>query len=145
MRRRRGIALIDALVGGIMLSVGLAGLTSVVGRSLKMQTTAEKRITASWLADEILNMVLAEGPRQYTRAYDLEGDFDEPFEQFSFEITIEDPPLGVPANVTATVYWATGEVVLEGLIAERQGDEPNEPREPEEFVDRDARYYDDEE
>ncbi len=39
--RRRGVALLDALVGGAMLGVGLAVVLSVTSRSLSTQTDGE--------------------------------------------------------------------------------------------------------
>ena len=50
-----------------------------------MQSSGEKQLTASWLADELLSMVLVEGPDNYPKRNDTSGRFTAPFEGFSFE------------------------------------------------------------
>ena len=57
-KRRKGIALIDVIIGSVMLAVGLAVVISMSSRSLLRQSNAERQITASWLADELLTMAL---------------------------------------------------------------------------------------
>lgn len=145
-RSRRGIALLDAIVGGVMLGIGLTVVLTVASRSLADQADAEKRITASWLADELLSMVLVEGPAAYPQLYDMSGFFDDPFGEFSYEIDIDDRGIGEPYYITAFVRWevsrGTHEVRVETLIAQRQG-EPIQPREPLEPVDRESRYFED--
>ncbi len=61
-RTRKGFALVDVIVGGAMLGIGLGAIISVTARSLTQQSDGERRLVASWLADELLNMVLLEGP-----------------------------------------------------------------------------------
>lgn len=143
-RQRRGIALVDVLIGGVLLSIGLGVIISLSTRALRTQTDSEKLLTASWLADEFLNMVLIEGPVNYPKLYDSHGQCQPPFEVFEYDVMIEDQGLGVPLRVTATVYWegAAGlrHVQVQTLISDR-GTEPNELRAPYEPVDRVNRWY----
>jgi hypothetical protein len=144
--RRRGIALADAIIGGVMLGIGLSVVLSVASRSLAMQTDGEKRLTAAWLADELLTMVLVEGPDQYPLLYDTSGGFAPPFEDFTYEVDIDTPDRGMPYRVAAIVRWgarSNDAIVVDTLIALRLG-EAEQLREPNEPVDRDARYYEDE-
>ncbi len=143
---RRGVALLDALVGGAMLGVGLAVVLSVTSRSLSTQADGEKRLAAAWLADELLTMVLVEGPDTYPMLYDTSGSFGSPFEAFTYDVGIESLGRGAPYRVSAVVRWADRErdaIRVETLIALRNG-EPEQPREPFEPVDRLERYYGDE-
>ena len=145
-RRRRGIALADAIIGGVMLGIGLAVLLTVTARSMARQTEGEKRLTAAWLADELLTMVLVEGPDEYPLLYDTAGRFYPPFEDFRYEVEIEDLGRNVPYRVAATVRWSERQrdaVFVETLISLRD-EEEKEEREPYEPVDRDERYYGDE-
>ena len=144
--RRRGMALADAIIGGVMLGIGLSVILSVACRSLATHTDGEKRLVAAWLADELLTMVLVEGPDNYPMLYDTSGSFAPPFEEFSFEVDIDTPDRGMPYRVTALVQWgrrARDAVLVDTLIARRLGD-PEQLREPYEPVDREARYYEDE-
>lgn len=144
-RARRGFALIDAIVGGVMLGAGLAVVLSLLTRSLGNQTTGEKRLVAAWLCDELLSSVLIDGPREFSRTNDSRGRFDPPFEEFGFEIQLEDLGRGNPWRAVAIVRWGDrerDEVRVETLVAPRLGD-PEQPREPEERVDREERYFGD--
>ncbi|MCP3905956.1 MAG: hypothetical protein GY715_20210 [Planctomycetes bacterium] len=144
--QRRGVALIDVLIGGILLGVGLSVILSLTGRSLSRQTDGEKRLTASWLADELLTMVLVDGPDRFPRINDSNGRFDEPFSEYSFEVDIDNLGRGAPYRVNAWVRWSDREndvVRVETLIAQRLGD-VEQPREPYERVNREERYFPDE-
>ncbi len=145
---RRGIALIDAILGGVMLGIGLAVILSLTGRSVAMQIQGQQQLTASWLLDELLTMVLVEGPVTYPQLYATHGRFDEPFENFEFDLDLEDIGLDKPMRVTATVRWPQGrdvkQVQAQTYIAQRLGD-PLQPRAPLEPLDRLGRYYDDDE
>jgi hypothetical protein len=143
---RRGLALADAIIGGIILSLGLSVVLTIASRSMAMHTDGEKRLVASWLADELLTMVLVEGPDNYAMLYDTSGTFAPPFEEFFFQVDIETPDRGMPYRVRATVAWGRRDrdaVAVDTLIARRLGD-PEQLREPYEPVDREARYYEEE-
>jgi hypothetical protein len=140
------MALADAIIGGVILGLGMSVVVTVACRSLAMHTDGEKRLVASWLADELLAMVLVEGPDNYAMVYDTSGTFAPPFEDFSFQVDIETPDRGMPYRVRAVVEWgrrARDAVAVDTLIARRLG-EPEQLREPYEPVDREARYYEDE-
>jgi hypothetical protein len=147
-RRRRGMALAEALLGGMLLAAGMTVVASLATRALRAQINGEKRMTAAWLADDLLNLVLAEGPTEYERSFDTRGTFEPPFEEFGYELVMEDLGRGVPWRVTAIVEWGDRDrerVAVETLIAIRLGEQDEEPpREPYEEVDRDARWFGDE-
>jgi hypothetical protein len=145
--RRRGIALMDVIVGGVMLGIGLAVVLSVTTRSLARQTEGEKRLTAGWLADELLTLVLVERPDRFPMLYDTASTFEPPFEEFAYLVEIEDLGRGLPYRVAAVVSWSDRQrdlVRVETLLARRLGEQEEEIREPLEPVDREARYYEDE-
>lgn len=143
--RRRGMALAEALLGGMLLAAGMTVVASLATRALRAQINGEKRMTAAWLADDLLNMVVAEGPAEYERSFDTRGTFEAPFEEFGYELVMEDLGRGVPWRVTAVVRWGDRDretVAVETLVAVRLGEEDEEPpREPYEEVDRDARWF----
>ena len=143
MVRRKGLALIDVIVGSAMLSIGLGVVISMSSRSLIQQADAERQITASWLADELLTMALVVGPDEYEKSYPDSGQFEAPFSKFTYEITFEDHSQYQPVEVMATVYWDVSgsehSLVLETLIARRHGEDVD--RTPADPVDRDARYW----
>lgn len=143
MSPRRGIALMDVIIGAVMLAVGLAVVISMSSRSLARQSDAERMVTASWLADELLAMVVVDGPTLYPKLNPTHGRFDPPFEQFSFQVDLEDDGEYLPVRASAMVTWqagaATHQVLIETLIAKRHGD--SVPRAPADPVDREARYW----
>ena len=143
MHTRRGFVLMDVIIGAAILAVGLAVVISMSSRSLARQADAEKQITASWLADEMLTMVLVEGPDVYEKVHPPRGNCEPPFEQFSYEIELESDGEYLPVRVIATISWdAIGgkhHSIIETLVARRFG-EPV-PRIPAEIVDREGRYW----
>jgi len=146
---RRGIALMDVLVAGIMLAIGLAVVISLVTRSLRLQTDSEKQLTASWLADELLAMVVVEGPENFNKVQDSNGRYEFPFEEFEFDVQIDEQGDSLPYSVTATVSWPSGRgyknVQAHTFIDDRRSEPEQEQRIPLEPVDRDARWYPEEE
>jgi len=147
-RHRRGFALVDAILGGVLLSIGLAAVISLASRALKTQTDGEKQVTASWLCDELLSLVVVDGPVNYPRLHDTNGQFEYPFQEFSYDLDIANQGNDYPYIVTATVSWEGGKgaarrVQVQTLVADRK-DDPNELRAPPEPIDRDQRWYGDE-
>ena len=104
-RTRRGIALMDVIVGGVILGIGVSAILSVTTRALARQTDGEKRLVAAWLADDVLNMVLVEGPIRYPKLYDSKGKFDPPFDEYLFDVDVEDLGASMPLRVTARISW----------------------------------------
>ena len=146
-QRRRGIALADVMVAGIMLGIGLGVVLSLSSRALRLQIDGERRLTAGWLADELLTMVLVDGPDEFGKLNDTAGFFDAPFDEYAFEVLIEERGRGVPYDVSAIVRWSEFDrdaVTVSAQIALRLGEEDEPLREPLESVDRESRYFDDE-
>jgi hypothetical protein len=152
-RGRRSFALIDVIVGSIMLAVGLAVIITSSSRSLSTQIDGEKQLAASWIADELLSMVVVEGPVNYPKLYDTAGACEAPYEDFDYELVLEDLGPWEPFRVTAYVRWPSGnghkEIAVQTLIADRGGDPeadpPVEQRLPKEVLDRNARYFEESE
>ncbi|MAI67859.1 MAG: hypothetical protein CMJ26_08295 [Phycisphaerae bacterium] len=145
VKQRNGFALLDVIIGSAMLAVGLAVVISISSRSLTRQTNAEKQITASWLADELISMVLIVGPDEYEKAYPKTDQFDPPFQDFSYEIALDGDSEYLPVHAIVTVFWVVGggekSLAIETEIARVHG-EPVD-RSPAEPVDREARYWED--
>ena len=143
MSRRQGFALMDVIIGVAILGIGLGVVISMSSQSLARQVEGEKQITASWLADELLTMVLVEGPDIYEKVHPARGTCEPPFDDFTYEIELEDDGELLPVHAIATISWdAVGgkhSSSIETYIA-RQFGEPV-PRIPAEPVDREARYW----
>ncbi len=146
----RGVALLDVIIAALMLGIGLAVTLSTASMSLRSEVTGERRLTASWLADEALALVLATGPRSYLLREPMEGRFQAPFEDYDWTLEIHRPSDWEAWNVRATVGWQDRagpmSVSIDTLVAPRQGDEDDpvdwEPLEP---LDREARTWDEDE
>ncbi len=141
---RRGVALLEVVLGGILLALGLGVVMTIGSRSLIAQSSGEQKLVAAWLADELLAMVVVQGPDKYRLA--TSGEFDAPFERFSYELDIEYRSDQEPYDVTAIVTWKTGKderfIEVTTSIARRIGEEEEEtPRAPLLPVDRDMRYF----
>ena len=142
-RMRRGFALMDAVIAGVLLAIGMIAVLSVGGQAMNLVRRGEIDVLAAHAIDEILASVLTEGPVEYGDIHPLAGHFESgtPYEAFSFVIEIEQGGSGVPALVRATVSHDGGrEYIIETYIAEKRGEEPDPIRTPLEPIDREARY-----
>lgn len=138
---RRGFALIDVIIAGMILAIGLTTLFTITSRSLRMQQAGEVQVVAASLLDSLLGSVLTEGPLDFPKLHSTSGRFDDPFGEFTFHVRLDDPGEGAAVHVTATVAHSSGlEYACETLIAVKLGEEPNPVREPEEPLDRILRY-----
>lgn len=140
-RSRRGWALIDVVIGGVILGIGLAAVVSIAERSLAMQQRSERELVAAQLLDGLLNEVLATGvvEWQLTRASD--GAFDAPFESWQWELDIRKQGLGDPYQVLALARDEKGtEYRVDTLMAPRPDNVEEPERAPEAPLDREARY-----
>ena len=138
---RRGFALIDVIIAGIILAMGLTTLYTITSNSLRMQKQGEVQVVAASLLDTLLGTVLTEGPLDYPKLHSTTGQFDPPFEDYEYQVRLDDPGEGAAVHVKATVSHASGIAYsCETLIAVKLGEEPDPLREPEEPLDRLLRY-----
>ena len=149
-RTRTGVVLLDVLIAALLLGVGLAVTLSMASQALRAEQTGEWRLTASWLADEALAMVVAVGPAVYQQSEPMEGRFEPPFERFDWILELSRPSDWEAWNARATVSWQDRggpmSVAIDTLIAPRQGDEDDPVNwKPEEPLDREGRTWDEEE
>lgn len=155
---RHGVVLLEVIVAAIVLALGMTVVISLSTQSMSRQIQGERRMTAAWLADELLSMVVVEGPRNFANAEPMgwigedarDGYFPPPFDDYSYELDLEAVGDYQPYMVTATVKWMDGvrqkSLAINTRIAPRQGEEEEElPREPMEPLDRESRYYDEDE
>jgi len=105
---RRGLVLLDVLIGGIVLSIALVAVLGVSSRALNAQIMGERRMQASMLVDDLLTMVLAVGPERYPSEFPTSGVAEPPFQEFEYEILIEDQGVGRPYLVVVDVFWMVG-------------------------------------
>jgi hypothetical protein len=138
---RRGWALIDVIVGGVILGIGLAAVVSIAERSLAMQQRSERELVAGQLLDGLLAEVLAVGVVDWSLARPSAGNFEAPFDEWTWELDIDKQGLGDPYRVLAVARDRRGtEFRVETLMAPLpEGSEWLE-RAPEMPIDRQARY-----
>ncbi len=128
---RRGFALIEVVIAGIVLAIGLSAVVSVAARAL----------AAAALLDGLLGQVLVDGPVDYPRINGTSGRCPDPWEDFEYEIQIEEANPGDACDVLAIVRDPNGrEYRCATRIAPRIGDEPVPERAPPEPVDREERW-----
>lgn len=140
-RQREGFALLDVIIAGVLLAIGLSTIFAITARSLELQKDGEVRVQAAAMLDDLLSTVLLEGPLDFPKLHATNGQGEFPYEQFTFQVRIDDPGEGEPYRVTATVSHTTGRSFeCETLIAAKVGEEPDPERMPEIPIDREARY-----
>ncbi len=139
--RRGGFALFDVMVGGLVLVIALTAIFGLTSRALVAQMRGEKRQQAAMFADSLLNQVLALGPDNYSGVFATDGFGDPPFENFEYEIVLDDKGNGHPFDVTVLVRYVVGgqtyEESVETKVAVMLGEYEDDERVPDEPVVRD--------
>jgi len=139
--RRGGYALLDAMLGGLLLAVALTAVLSLAARSMQMERMGEEEVVAAALLDELLSMILVEGPVDYPKLHDTAGRFDAPFDQWEYEVLIEAQGLGDPWRVVASIRAPSGSHYTCGtLMAPRPEDTTPVVRRPPQRIEREDRY-----
>lgn len=140
MVRRRGFALLDVLVAGVLLGAALVTILSLGAQAMSAAVRGEELRRAAMLADEKLTEVLAVGPERYLDGFTMEGLGDGPFEGLEYRIEIDDQGTGLPFEVSVTVTWeSSGRMrseTVETLMSPRQDQEDPIERQPEEPIER---------
>ena len=140
----RGVALFEVILASIILSIGLTVTLSLASTALSRQRLGEKSLTAAWLADEQLGLVVMEGPQQFLLSQPTSGSYAPPFEDFAYEVEVQHVGDYEPYLVTVFVSWEDGRrnFSLETEVAPRHGEpELPEARKPMEPIDREALYF----
>ncbi|MCC6321651.1 MAG: hypothetical protein IT438_09495 [Phycisphaerales bacterium] len=139
---RRAFALVDVMVGAILVGVSLAVLIGLTGRAISAQRRGEELQAAAALADEQLQLVLARGPDDYAKRFKLEGVCDAPFENYHYLLEFAGGTSNEPYTVTCTIWWdfslSKQSIAIQTLMASRLGgDEDIDPiRAPETAIIR---------
>jgi hypothetical protein len=146
VRIRKGVALVEVILAALLLGIGLSVALSLASTSIARQSLGEHNLVSAWLADEKMNLVMMEGPEKFLQNHQTNGQFDPPFEDYSFEIIVKHVGDWEPYEVNIFIDWDSNRrsFQLDSLIAPRQG-EPEEPEDriPLEAIDREAIYYED--
>ena len=86
---RSGFTLIEVLIAGVILAIGMTTLLTLTSRAIGLQRRGEQKIVAAALLDELLGSVLTEGPQDFIRIQSTSGPCDPPFEDWSYSVEIE--------------------------------------------------------
>jgi hypothetical protein len=134
------VILVDAIAGTVIIAIALASVITLAGRALVAQGEGERLQTAATLLDEQLQLVLVRGPDNYAGRFPAKGQFEPPFEEFSYELNFSGGAGGDAYLVRATVRWMAGgrerSASIETYIAPRLGEDPDPERRPAVPVDR---------
>ena len=138
---RRGFALLDAILGGALLAVGLAGVVTLSQRSLAMLQRGEQEALAAAMLDELLAGVVTEGPTAYLQVREPAGRMPAPWPDWEYTVEIASGAVGDPMEVTAMVRSPIGiEYRCATRVAPHDETLPPDERAPQEPIDRAGRY-----
>jgi len=138
----RGVILVDALVGSVLLAIALTVVLGLAARALRAQAQGDRMLEVAALLDEQLNLVLMHGPDDYARRHGARGECEEPFDEYRYELEFSGGTGGDPYLVRATISWEAAlgmrSESIATYIAPRLGDDPDPERTPDQPVER---YY----
>jgi type IV pilus assembly protein PilV len=109
----RGVALIEALVGGLVFAIGVLGVVALQASMTQAQTVGQHRADAIYLADELIGLLWSDMPNRasyvsaacsgYTRCTDWAAKVARLLPGGTSAVAV-DTTTGV---VTVTVTWTT--------------------------------------
>jgi type II secretory pathway pseudopilin PulG len=102
---RRGFTLVEALVAGMILALGVAVIGTSVSRAYGSLSDARDERRAAMLLDELLTKIDLIGPARIASEGPRQGQFDDADERFSWSIDIQSRPQGHLYEVTVTLSW----------------------------------------
>jgi type II secretion system protein I len=139
--KRTGFTLIEVLIAGVILAIGMTTLLTLTSRAINLQRRGEQKIVAAALLDELLGSVLTEGPQDFIQIQSTSGACEPPFEDWEYTVDIDNAVGSDPYKVLATVI-APDERSYEcaTLIAPKLGETPDPDRIPPEPIDREGRW-----
>jgi Tfp pilus assembly protein PilV len=109
LRRRKrnaaGFTLVEALAAGIILSISVVALGSLVIRGVQSMRIAREYEVAAELLDQTMTRIDLLGPERLSREGPTSGRFDEPYENYSWDAQIDWRAEGYLYDVTLTVSW----------------------------------------
>ena len=137
---RPGVALIDALAAVIILGVSLSVILSLSGQAVASQRQGEELATAAMLADEQLQLVLAQGADDYAKSFPTAGQCDAPFENYNYKLDITEGGAINPFRVQVTITWQSAgrpqSATVQTLLASRSTPVNQLDRVPDSTIDR---------
>ena len=138
---RRGFALLDAILGGALLALGLAGVVTLSQRSLAMLQRGEREAIAAAMLDELLSQVVTEGPGDFARNRESAGRMPAPWPDWEFAVEINAGGEGDAADIVAMVRDPLGrEYRCATRVAPHDDSATPEERAPTEPIDRSQRW-----
>lgn len=138
---RRGFALLDAILGGTLLAVGLAGVVTLSQRSLVMLQRGEQEAMAAAMLDQLLAGVVTEGPGAFTQVREPAGRMPSPWPDWEYSVEIRTGAVGDPMEVAAMVRSPQGvEYRCATRVAPHDENLPPDERAPEQPLDRATRF-----
>lgn len=138
---RKGFALLDAILGGALLALGLAGVVTLSQRSLAMLQRGEHEAIAAAMLDELLSQVVTEGPGEFARNRESAGRMAAPWPDWEFSVEVVPNGEGDPADVRAMVRDPLGrEYRCATRVAPHDDTAAPEERAPSEPIDRTQRW-----
>ena len=103
--RASGFTLVEALAAGVILSISVVALGSLVIRAMESLRVGREYQTAAELLDRTMTKIDLMGPDRLSREGPTNGQFSPPFEKYSWEAQIDWRIEGHLYDVKLTVTW----------------------------------------
>ncbi len=99
-RGRQGFTLLEVMIALAIVATVLVSLLGLQARTIAAAERQQKMTRATMLAQERMSEVEISGDGR-----DDAGGFDEPFDNFRWQVRYEPTPLAAVRQVTVTVAW----------------------------------------
>jgi len=118
---QRGFTLLEVMIAMAIVATALVALLSLGNRSISVNDHLQNLTRATFLAQERMAQIEVETEQNLFDWGEQSGDFEEPFENYHWQVTFEDTLLSDIKMVTVIVSWgrdaANENVSLSSFVA----------------------------
>ncbi len=101
----KGFTLLEVMIALAIISISLVTLLSLGNRSIGVNARLQKITQATLLAQEKMTQVEIDFGRRTLQVLDEDGTYEEPFEEYRWQVGFEDGPLPLVRLVRVKVLW----------------------------------------
>jgi general secretion pathway protein I len=104
-RSRRGFTLLEIMIALAIISIAMVSILSLANRSIWVHERLQRITKATLLAQQMMAETELQARHGTLSQTDVQGEFDEPYAEYRWQIAFGDTPLPSVKMVTVTVLW----------------------------------------
>ncbi len=105
IRRRRGFTLLEVMIALAIAGIALVACLGLVNRSIYCAEQVRRISVATMLAQYKMTELEEQARRRAMAVGDSSGRWDEPYQQYRWQVEFHSTPIAGVSQVTVSVLW----------------------------------------